>query len=63
MEKDYIAPLSKSFRELNISSKKWNEHTENFFEQELDRLLVNATYCMKQLIKLDKRVKGVKKQI
>lgn len=42
-KKEYITTLSKSFRELDNSPKKWNEHTETFFEQELDRLLVNAT--------------------
>ena len=42
-KKEYIATLSKSFRELNNSPKKWNEHTETFFEQELDRLVTNAT--------------------
>ncbi len=41
-KKEYITTLSKSFRELDNSPKKWNEHTESFFEQELDRLLVNA---------------------
>ncbi len=41
-KKEYISTLSKSFRELDKSPKKWNEFTENFFEQELDRLLVNA---------------------
>jgi Fic family protein len=41
-KKEYISTLSKSFIELNNSVKKWNEHTEAFFEQELDRLLLNA---------------------
>jgi Fic family protein len=39
---EYISTLSKSFKELNNFPKKWNEHTENFFEQELDRLIVNS---------------------
>lgn len=43
MKQEYIATLSKSFRELDSSPRKWNEHTEAFFEQELDRLLVNST--------------------
>jgi len=42
-KKEYIAALSRSFRELDDAPKKWNPHTECFFEQELDRLLVNAT--------------------
>jgi Fic family protein len=41
-KKEYITTLSKSFRELDNSPMKWNEHTEAFFEQELDRLLLNA---------------------
>lgn len=43
-KKEYIATLSKSFRALDHSPKKWNEHLENFFEQELDRLLINVTF-------------------
>jgi len=42
LRKKYISTLSKSFRALDHSPKLWNEHTEAFFEQELDRLLVNA---------------------
>lgn len=42
-KKEYIATLSKSFRELNYKPEKWNKHTEDFFEQEIDRLLVNST--------------------
>lgn len=42
-KKEYINALSKSFRELDNNPKKWNEYTENFFVQELDRLLTNAT--------------------
>jgi len=41
-KKEYIDTLSKSFKKLENSPKKWNEYTETFFEQELDRLLVNA---------------------
>lgn len=51
-KKEYIATLSKSFRELSNSPKKWNEHTENFFEQELDRLLVNATLLYETVNKI-----------
>jgi len=42
-KKEYVTTLSQSFRELDNSPKKWNEHTETFFELELDRLVVNAT--------------------
>jgi Fic family protein len=41
-KKEYISTLSKSFRSLHLEPGTWNEHTENFFEQELDRLLVNV---------------------
>jgi len=41
-KKEYISTLSKSFRSLHLEPGRWNEHTENFFEQELDRLLVNV---------------------
>jgi len=51
-KKEYIATLSKSFRELNNSPKKWNEHTEIFFEQELDRLVVNATLLYETVNKI-----------
>jgi Fic family protein len=39
---EYITTLSKSFRALDQSPKKWNEYTASFFELELDRLFVNA---------------------
>lgn len=41
-KKEYITTLGNSFRELSINPNKWNVYTEQFFEQELDRLLVNA---------------------
>lgn len=41
-KKEYISTLENSFRELSIHPNKWNNHTAQFFEQELDRLLVNA---------------------
>lgn len=42
-KKEYISTLSNSFKELLYHPKTWNIYTEQFFEQELDRLLVNAT--------------------
>ncbi len=51
-KKEYISTLSKSFRELNNLPKKWNEHTENFFEQELDRLVKNATLLYETVNKI-----------
>ncbi len=41
-KKEYITTLAKSFKELMNHPNKWNDHTDQFFEQELDRLLVNA---------------------
>jgi hypothetical protein len=41
-KKEYITTLGKSFKALDKNPKTWNEHTAQFFEQELDRLLVNA---------------------
>ena len=49
---EYIATLSKSFRELDNSPKKWNEHIETFFEQELNRLEVNATLLYETVNKI-----------
>ena len=42
-KKEYFSTLSKCFRQLSCFPKKWNEYTEIFFEQELDRLVTNAT--------------------
>lgn len=62
-KKEYITTLSKSFRELDHSPKKWNEHTETFFEQELDRLLVNATLLYETVNKIGQdREKALKKE-
>ncbi len=42
-KKEYISTLSNSFKELMNHPKKWNQYTEAFFEQELDRILRNAS--------------------
>ena len=42
-KKEYITTLGSSFKELMIHPNKWNEYTEQFFEQELDRLLINVS--------------------
>lgn len=42
-KKDYINTLANSFKKLMKDPNTWNDYTEQFFEQELDRLLVNAT--------------------
>lgn len=41
-KKEYITTLAQSFRALAAAPGEWNEHTAAFFEQELDRLLLNA---------------------
>jgi hypothetical protein len=42
-KKEYITTLGNSFKELMNHPNKWNNYTEQFFEQELDRLLTNVT--------------------
>ena len=42
-KKEYITTLSNSFKQLMYHPNKWNDYTAQFFEQELDRLLINAT--------------------
>lgn len=42
-KKEYISTLANSFKELMNQPNQWNNYTSTFFEQELDRLLVNAT--------------------
>lgn len=42
-KKEYINTLANSFKELMNHPKNWNFYTEAFFEQELDRLLINAS--------------------
>jgi len=41
-KKEYITTLGNSFKELMKEPNHWNTFTEQFFEQELDRLLINA---------------------
>ena len=41
-KKEYVTTLGNSFRELLSSPEQWNDSTALFFEQELDRILVNA---------------------
>jgi Fic family protein len=42
-KKKYIETLEKSFLYLNQKGLDWNENFENFFNQELDRLIHNTT--------------------
>jgi len=51
-KKEYIATLSNSFKQLDKTPRKWNQYTENFFEQELDRIVVNATLLYETVNKI-----------
>ncbi|MFE3868569.1 hypothetical protein ACFX5E_10860 [Flavobacterium sp. LS2P90] len=42
-KKEYITTLANSFKELMKHPNKWNNYIEEFFEPELDRLLINAS--------------------
>lgn len=62
-KKEYIATLSNSFRELSINPNQWNKFTAEFFDQELDRLLVNANLLYESITKIGskrERKKGKK---
>ena len=48
-KKEYISTLGNSFKELAIHPNKWNNHTAQFFEQELDRLLINANFLYESI--------------
>ncbi len=42
-KKEYVETLEKSFLYLGKENFEWNKHLELFFEQELDRLIKNAS--------------------
>jgi len=52
-KKEYIATLSNSFKGLLKNPHKWNDYTEQFFKQELDRLLVNAQLLYESINPID----------
>jgi len=58
-KKEYIATLSNSFKILNQKPNEWNIYTENFFAQELDRLIVNTEKLYESIktIGVDREVK------
>lgn len=43
-KKEYVHTLGESFKELDRNPFIWNEHTAQFFEHELERLIVNAKH-------------------
>jgi hypothetical protein len=51
-KKEYIATLGNSFKELARNPNHWNVYTAQFFEQELDRLLVNANLLYESIDKI-----------
>ncbi len=54
-KKVYIDALANSFSALEKSPRAWNEHTQLFFEQELDNLIFNATELYKSIDKIGKK--------
>ncbi len=51
-KKEYITTLGNSFRELSLNPDHWNKFTSAFFEQELDRLLMNANLLYESIAKI-----------
>lgn len=43
-KKEYVIALSNSFKQLDKKPFTWNSDTEIFFEQEIDRILVNVNW-------------------
>lgn len=54
-KKLYINTLSNSFKELEKNPLKWNKYTEAFFEQELDRLLINSNLLLEKIDEIGKK--------
>jgi len=48
-KRKYVESLSNSFNAINKNGNIWNEKTNVFFEQELDRLLNNVLYVKNNL--------------
>lgn len=62
-KKEYILTLGNSFKELSKNPHKWNDYTAQFFEQELDRLLVNANLLYESINQIgSKREKELNKE-
>ena len=59
-KKLYINTLSNSFKELEKNPLKWNKHTEEFFEQELDRLLINSNLLLEKIDEIGKNRERIK---
>ncbi|MBK7184127.1 MAG: Fic family protein [Bacteroidetes bacterium] len=48
-KKEYITTLANSFRGLMKNPNEWNDYTSLFFEQEIDRLLINASFLYESI--------------
>ena len=59
-KKLYITTLSNSFKELEKNPLQWNQHTEEFFEQELDRLLINSKLLLEKIDEIGKKRERIK---
>ncbi len=51
---EYITTLAQSFKGLMNQPNEWNDYTEKFFEQELDRLLINASLLYESINQIGK---------
>ena len=61
-KQEYISTLSNSFRELEKHPYTFNSYTENFFEQELDRLLKNLSLLYESIHFMGKQREQQSKQ-
>jgi len=48
-KRTYINTLGRSFSDLYKEPDKWNSSTEAFFDQEIDRLLINSTLLYERI--------------
>jgi Fic family protein len=56
-KKLYISTLSNSFKELEKKPLQWNKYTSDFFDQELNRLLVNSRLLLKKIQEIGEKRK------
>jgi Fic family protein len=58
-KKLYISTLSNSFKELEKKPLQWNKYTSDFFDQELNRLLVNSRLLLKKIQEIGEKRKKI----
>ena len=51
-KEEYISTLSKSFNALDKNPNSWNEHTVNFFKQEINRIYCNTNMIYNKVHKM-----------